>query len=284
MNLILEPTVELVAATQFFGHSRYKIPADGTDAEKLGAFAGKGCYDSYDENGRSNIANQKRIISERHGSVLEHAHATVFVEGITRGISLEINRHRHFGISQRSTRYVAEENGAIVLEPFFASLYRKHQHRIKRVNSLGSGFRWLYNGPTIRDVLNLNPDEEEAILVIDHLNSAARSFEDYETQVKRLEAMNPKGLSGFALRKWARGKARNLLPHAAETRATYTVNYRAFRHFLEARSSEDAEEEVRVVANKILEVLAPLAPNYFADYRSRLVDGVFEWTTPYTKV
>jgi hypothetical protein len=39
MKVILEPTITVVASTQFHGHPVYQIPSDGTDAEKLGSFA-----------------------------------------------------------------------------------------------------------------------------------------------------------------------------------------------------------------------------------------------------
>ena len=108
MHIITEPKVTVVAKQVFIGHPDYLIPPDGDDATKLGAFAAKGCYDSFGENGRANVKNQEAILEHAHGSVLEHINFTLFVEGITRGLSLESNRHRQLAVSQRSTRYTAE--------------------------------------------------------------------------------------------------------------------------------------------------------------------------------
>ena len=127
MRIITEPKATLIAKQVFLGHPEYLIPEDGNDATKIGAFAAKGCYDSFGVNGRANEANQSAILEHAHGSVLEHIVFTFFIEGITRGLSLESNRHRQLAVSQRSTRYTAEEDAAIVLEPYYAELYEKYR-------------------------------------------------------------------------------------------------------------------------------------------------------------
>ena len=47
MKVITDCQVEVVGVPHFLDHPIYKIPPDGTDAERLGAFAAKGCYDAY---------------------------------------------------------------------------------------------------------------------------------------------------------------------------------------------------------------------------------------------
>lgn len=273
MRIITKPTVTLISAPHFFGHSDYKIPEDGTPVEKLGAFAAKSCYDSFLPKGRANRDNQRDIIEQLHGSVLEHANVTLFIEGITRACSHEVVRHRHFSYSQRSTRYVAEEDGAIVLEPYFALLWRRY------------GF--FLNDRKIEWQRAMHrPDREykEIELVMEHVGSSIEALSAYERQVEMLMELNPEGKSGFDLRKWARGKARNILPHSTETRITMSGNFRAWRHFIEERSGRGAEPEIRRLANAVMEVLSPLAPTYFEDYRGEFVDGFYEWTTATRKV
>ena len=126
MKVITNCAAAVVGSTVFHEHPIYKIPDDGTDAERLGAFAAKGCYASWGEDGRSCVANQKQILEHAHGSVLEHSSVSLFIEGITRALSLELNRHRPFSISQLSTRYVKEEDCAMVLEPFYADIWRRY--------------------------------------------------------------------------------------------------------------------------------------------------------------
>ena len=255
MKIITRPTVTVVAATQFFGHPTYAIPEDGVDAERLGAFAAKGCYDAFSPTGRANRENQRQVIQQAHGSVLEHASVSLFIEGITRGLSLEMNRHRHLSISQRSTRYVAEEAGAIVLDPYFASLYER--------NDL---------------------TEAETAVLDEHLWAQTKAIDAYERQVSLLTDLNPHQLDGFHLRKWARGKARNVLPHGLETRGTWTGNYRTWRHFITLRSGEGAEDEIRSLAAYVLLALRPLAPVYFEDFSLSIIRGIPSYAPTYGRV
>ena len=130
MRIITEPTVEVIAKSEFIGSTRFEIPDDGDSQTKIGAFAAKVCYDSNGKNGRANEQNQRAIIDHRHGSVMEHITVSLYITGITRGLTLELNRHRTFAISQRSTRYTAEEDASVVLDPFYATLYKKYGHFI----------------------------------------------------------------------------------------------------------------------------------------------------------
>ena len=270
MKIITQPKVTLVAKQVFLGHPEYLIPDDGNDAVKIGAFAAKGCYDSFGENGRANVKNQEAILEHQHGSVLEHVTFTLFIEGITRALSLESNRHRQLAVSQRSTRYTAEEDAAIVLEPYYANLYEKYRP-------------WIED-PT-KDDITPEFDLDELNLLVAHITSMEQSFMSYERDVAWLMKKNPLTLEGFDLRKWARGKARNVLPHALETRITYTGNVRAWRWFIESRSDKHAEPEIRRLANHILAVLADEAPTYFQDFQvSEVYDDIPVWTPKYRKV
>ena len=274
MRIILEPKVTVISVPQFVEHSEYQIPDDGDDALKIGAFAAKGCYDSYSKTGRPNEENQSNILEHRHGSVTEHIHIGVFIEGITRSLSLELNRHRTFNISQRSTRYTAEEDGAIVLSPFYSNLWKKYKFYINEKEM-----------PVIK-ALDADPfNYKEIILVKNHITSSMKSFESYQKQVDDLIKLNPNKLSGFDLRKWARGNARNVLPHNLETRGTWTNNVRGWRWFIELRSDKHAEPEIRLLADKCLTELRKVAPFYFEDFEIvETVENIPVWKPKYSKV
>lgn len=279
MKVITHPTVTVVAKQVFLEHPEFPIPDDGSDAVKIGAFAAKGCYDSFSKTGRSNESNQLAILEHRHGSVLEHITFTLFITGISRALSLESNRHRQLAVSQRSTRYTAEEDAAIVLEPFYAEIWNKY------------GFEEYSDDNDVQLEMGVYPSDEqydshpEVLLLRDFLGSCLSSMFDYQEQVKTLEELNPLGLTGFDLRKWARGKARNVLPHALETRITYTGNVRAWRWFLESRSDRHAEPEIRRLAHHVYQVLVAEAPIYFADFINvGDYDGIPEYKPTYSKV
>jgi thymidylate synthase (FAD) len=262
MKIILEPTVTVIARTEYLGHPTKKVPVDGLYAEKLGAHAAKVCYNSFGETGRSVRENQLAIIKERHGSVLEHATVSLHIEGITRALSLELNRHRPLAISQRSTRYTNESDAAIVLEPFYATMYRR-----------------------MADSDKTQPAAERT-LILEHLDQVRESFAEYTHEVAALIELNPRRLEGVALRKWARGKARNVLPHGLATEGVWTFNFRALRYFIEARSGRGAEDEIRRLATAVYDAVRPLAPVYFEDYVHEIdpTTGLVEYTTAYPKI
>lgn len=274
VGFILEPTVHVLAVPVFFPHPRYKLPTfqpdpdehpelvelQGQPCEQLIAHGGKGCYDSYGEDGRSIEKHIRALIDVGHGSVLEHANISIFAEGISRGCSHEIVRHRPgMAYSQRSTRYVDEGECSVVLEPYMAALSKS-------------------------DPRKLRPDE--SVLIARYCNSLRDSVNEYRFAVDKLLGLASTDLKPRDKRKWARGKARQLLPIALETRMTITANLRAWRHFLVARSSRYAEPEIRRLANAIYDQIMGHAPSVFQDLEahSTMVDGFLEYDPPLGKV
>lgn len=91
-----------------------------SDAEVLMEFGGRGCYLSWDKP-NPKTANTpdylKNIIAQGHESVLEHASVSFYIEGVSRALTHELVRHRHFSYSQLSQRFVDEAAAAMVLPP-----------------------------------------------------------------------------------------------------------------------------------------------------------------------
>jgi thymidylate synthase (FAD) len=251
VKVITEPKVTLVSFPSYRPHPVYELPAHDQPTENIIAMAGKVCYDSYGLDGNAVEKHIATLVNSGHHSVLEHVHVGLFIEGISRGCSHEIVRHRLFNYSQRSTRYTAEDDAAIVLDPYYATI------------EAGRGS---------------HASDAEISLLDAFTESCECSVAEYSEQVKRLESLNPQQLKGRDLRKWCRGKARQLLPHALETRMVMTGNLRAWRHFLVMRSSRHAEAEIRRLASAVWFVLAPLAPAVFADLQEGDVDGYVELT------
>ncbi len=281
MKVITQPVVQIISRPQFIECSSFEIPDDGDDATKIGAFAAKNCYDSAGKNGRANAANQKQVIEQEHGSVLEHINYGLYMTGISRALSLESNRHRPLSISQRSSRYTAEEDAAIVLEPFYAALFDKYKMEYRDGDINGADY-WV---STLGIYQTSGPGYYELELICNFLNDCESAIYSYQTQVDYLMKLNPLKLTGFDLRKWARGKARNLLPHALETRITYTGNLRAWRWFIEARSDKHAEPEIRRVADHVLTALRTECPLYLEDFKCvEIYDGIPMWVPEHSKV
>lgn len=94
-------------------------------ADELAEAAGRLCYRSWS---RPNPATAKtdgylrNILSKQHFSVLEHASATFLISEVSRALTHELIRHRHFSYSQLSQRYVDHAGAEFVLPPVFDEL------------------------------------------------------------------------------------------------------------------------------------------------------------------
>lgn len=89
-------------------------------ADHLAEFAGRSCYQSFGRPNPKTAANTDylaNILRQQHFSVLEHASATFYVEGVSRSLTHELVRHRHLSFSQLSQRYVDEGEAGVVVPP-----------------------------------------------------------------------------------------------------------------------------------------------------------------------
>jgi thymidylate synthase (FAD) len=182
-----------------------------------------------------------------HGSVLEHAVWDLLFTGVSRSLTHELVRHRAgMGYSQLSQRYV-DESVAEYVEPALIAA-DPQLHTI-----------WL--------------------------DAVQHTHQAYVQLAERLAEKLADESDRTARRKAARQAARSVLPNATETKIFVTANARALRHFLEQRGSRHAEPEIRLLSNRLLDVLQRESPNLFGDYeRVALPDGTFELTTPHRKV
>lgn len=96
--------------------------ADANTGSDLAEAAGRACYLSF---GRPNSATATNagyllnIINQGHLSVLEHGTATFLFQEISRNVTHELIRHRHFSYSELSQRFVSEEKLTFVQHPTF---------------------------------------------------------------------------------------------------------------------------------------------------------------------
>lgn len=210
-------------------------------ASLLSEFGGRFCYRSWTK-GRETPDYIKNIIESRHGSVLEHASWTFAIAGVSRSLSLELARHRTgIGFSQESQRYVDAKDIRFVVHPNELPIFKE------------------------------DPDYRNWL---EHVYSEAMYA--YEAKQKTLqEFYEARGLKGFKLQKRVNEAARSVLPNAAETRITWTVNARALRHILEVRGSLHAEPEIRNWALKIYEKVKESL--IFSDFRVMVDDEAGEF-------
>ncbi len=125
--------VQLIAHTVLFsapGEYIWHHPSDSldddaeweTDADQLAEVAGRLCYESWERPNPKTATNKGylgNIIAQRHFSVLEHASASFYIEGVSRSLLAELSRHRHLSFSVVSQRYVdhGEDSGKEAITP-----------------------------------------------------------------------------------------------------------------------------------------------------------------------
>jgi len=242
---IASPRVQVIATTAFLPPDDVPWQTDAAGGQALAEFAGRACYQSWGKPNPATATNGgylRHILEVGHLSVLEHGSVTFYLTGISRSLTHELIRHRHFSYSQLSQRYVPERDAAMV-EP---------------------------------DVIAEDPELHARFLAATEASLAA-----YTELLEGLEKKYADVASPTQRRKQARQAARSVLPNATETRIVVTGNYRALRHFVAMRASEHADVEIRALAVAILRELQRVAPHVFADFEiSRLEDGTEVASSP----
>ncbi len=236
---------------QVIGWTHFEPPADvpwETDTgggQALAEFAGRACYQSWTKPNPRTASNEgylRHILEVGHLSVLEHGSVTFYLTGISRSLTHELIRHRHFSYSQLSQRYVPERDAQMVEPDVIAGDPELHALFTEATDAALASYEALLEG-------------------------LEKRFADVENATSR--------------RKQARQAARAVLPNATETRIVVTGNYRAMRHFVAMRASEHADVEIRELAIAMLRELQRVAPNAFADFAvSALPDGTEVASSP----
>jgi thymidylate synthase (FAD) len=238
MPEIVSPRVQLIGWTNFATPEGVAWDTDAEGGQALAEFAGRACYQSWSKPNPATATNAgylAHILEVGHLSVLEHGVVTFYITGISRSLTHELIRHRHFSYSQLSQRYVPERDAAMVEPEVIANDPELHEQFMAATQAAVTAYEQLLGGLEQR-------------------------FADVPNATLR--------------RKQARQAARAVLPNATETRIVVTGNYRAWRHFIAMRATEHADVEIRELAVECLRQLQKVAPNVFADFTiSTLADG-----------
>lgn len=231
--------VQLIAQTTFTPPADvpWQATNPGSDAESLIEFAGRACYQSWDKPNPNTAWNNdyvKHLIDVGHFSVLEHGVATFYIRGVSRSLSHELVRHRHFSYSQLSQRYVPAHDLELVEPQIIADDPQSH--------ALFQTF-------------------------------AAQARHAYEELLARMNAIHAHLPDRSQRRKRARQAARAVLPNATTTELVMTGNLRAWRHLLELRGSVAADVEIRELACLLAVHLRDHFPFVFRDVNIVTVDS-----------
>jgi thymidylate synthase (FAD) len=225
------------------------VVGDTTDASNLVRLAGKRCYMAWGGDGKFNKNVQRvredvakyidHILEVGHGSVIEHVSYSFAIEGISRVLTAELNRHRAgCAISEGSMRFI-------------------------RFNDLPY---WL------PDSIEDGPDDSVEVLQKKSESRAIfrRAFGQAEHNYNELETLWASELapeSKFSAKKQVTSMMRRVVPIGVSTGGVWTFNLRALRHVATMRCDESAEEEILALANKILEHMLTSELHFFGDFK-----------------
>ena len=230
--------VTLIAKTEFLPPADVPWETDADGGQALAEFAARACYQSWKKPNPATATNAgylQHILQVGHLSVLEHGSVTFYLTGVSRSLTHELIRHRHFSYSQLSQRYVPGRGSAVVEPQVIASEPELHAAFVEATETAIKAYDQLLTG-------------------------LEQHFADVPNATLR--------------RKQARQAARSILPNATETKIVVTGNYRAWRHFIAMRATEHADVEIRALAVACLRQLQTAAPNVFADFEiGTLEDG-----------
>ena len=239
--MIVEPSVELLAHTVINDDvvaELMDIQPQSTDAETLVTFAGRSCYESWHrprpETYHDKDYIDRTIFEQQHGSILEHATATLYFTGVSRAFLTELTRHRHLSFSVRSQRFVDEAGANIVMPP--------------AIRDMGE------NPAKGTSVFDLVTGKEIAHGIVKDTYEMAEEF--YGSLAEIL-------IDEGATRKQAREAARAVLPSMTETKMVVTANLRGWLEVINRRTAPDADAELQEVMGMARDVLQPLAPSIF---------------------
>lgn len=111
-----------------------------------------------DTSEESKIALVHKILKRGHWSVLEHIQFVFAIEGVSRALTHQLVRHRHFSYSQRSQRYVNESETLQVVMP---ESIKKNETYFRVYNQTISNLQRTY-----KDLIESGIPKEDARMVL----------------------------------------------------------------------------------------------------------------------
>lgn len=229
--------------------------------ETLVEVGGRLCYKSFAPGLNPNVTkvregNQtyiKNILSSKHGSVLEHATASVAFIGVTRVFTHEIVRHRAgCAFSQESLRYVRLEDIGY-RDP---DVLRDHDLLHRVFVALGHD-----TNPALSEELWRNAIEGA---VDENFRNAINTAEIAYSNLSQTFEIDR--IKDFELKKALTSAFRRVAPIGLATNILMTANHRAWRHIFEMRTGKGVvEEEVHNVITALGMNFSHAFPNFYQD-------------------
>jgi hypothetical protein len=119
----------------------------------------------------------------------------------------------------------------------------------------------------------LEPVREQVLSIVEQL-------EEFQVSAAKALGIDEEGVP-FHVKKEVTSALRRLAPIGLSTDIIWTANARTLRHVIEMRTAEGAEEELRIVFDRVAQIMQAEAPGLFQDF-VRQDDGC--WVPEHRKV
>jgi thymidylate synthase (FAD) len=215
-----------------------------SDAETLVEFAGRACYRSWEPGLNPNVRRVRTDQREYFANLLASAHGSVL-------------EHASFTFALRDVSRVFTHE---LVRHRAGSAFSQESLRFVRLTDIG-----------FRVPPALEPMRDRVLSIVEDL-------EELQRDAAALLHLDEDGVP-FDEKKRATSALRRLAPLGLSTDIIWTANVRTLRHVIAMRTALSAEEELRLVFDKIARLSAREAPGLFQDF-ARREDGSWEPTHP----
>ena len=223
-----------------------EAPGEPNAGELLVELAGRACYRSWEPGLNANVTRVRSDQGEYFANILRSAHGSVLEHASYSFVFRDVSRvFTHELVRHRA-----------------GSAFSQESLRYVRLTDIG-----------FRVPPALAPLRERALSIVEQLEELQRSA------ASEL-GLDEEGVP-FEVKKQVTSALRRLAPLGLSTDIVWSANVRTLRHVIEMRTDAGAEEELRLVFDRVAEIAAAEAPLLFADF-SRGEDG--SWVPEFHKV
>lgn len=216
------------------------------DAELLIEFAGRMCYRSWEPGLNPNVSRVRRERDEYFDNLLRSLHGSVL-------------EHASYSFAFRNVSRVFTHE---LVRHRAGSAFSQESLRYVRLTDIG-----------FRVPPALEPVRDQVLSLVEQL-------EEFQVSAAEELGLGEDGIP-FSVKKEITSALRRLAPIGLSTDIIWTANVRTLRHVIEMRTAEGAEEELRLVFDKVAATMCEEAPDLFQDFR-RSEDGA--WVPEHRKV
>lgn len=238
--------LESVGGESWLDRRLEESSGEPNSGEHLIEFCGRVCYRSWEPGLNPNVTRVRTDQREYFENLLRSAHGSVF-------------EHASFSFAFRNVSRVFTHE---LVRHRAGSAFSQESLRYVRLTDIG-----------FRIPSALEPIREQVVSLVEQL-------EEFQVNGAAELGIDQDGIP-FQAKKEATSALRRLAPIGLSTDIVWTANVRTLRHVIEMRTAEGAEEELRLVFDRIARIMKREAPSLFQDFA---LTERGSWAPTYPKV